>query len=229
MAVNMTVELNDLYNPSWIYCDRGSGEYQIERLHIIGDERPHTGLKNKVKGYQFKNTLDIIDPITKMKTKEPMKPFMVNQLSIAFERERIMLSPFDEKLHKQLIDYKVERIGQNGPIYSDKDEHFVDALSLAYLAFVLEFPELTETIKEIKHTTKIAKSNNNIVQRQANKAIRGLSQNMISPYEKPSNHDGDLPGDRPQYQPVTRRRKIASKSINWGSRSPRGANHRTSW
>ena len=25
-AVNLIIELNDQYNPSWIYCDRGSGE-----------------------------------------------------------------------------------------------------------------------------------------------------------------------------------------------------------
>lgn len=25
-AVNLIVELNEQYNPSWIYCDRGSGE-----------------------------------------------------------------------------------------------------------------------------------------------------------------------------------------------------------
>lgn len=25
MAFNKIVELNDIYNPAWIYCDRGSG------------------------------------------------------------------------------------------------------------------------------------------------------------------------------------------------------------
>ena len=29
-AVNMIIELNQIYNPTWIYADRGSGEYQIE-------------------------------------------------------------------------------------------------------------------------------------------------------------------------------------------------------
>ena len=59
-AVNLIVELNDQYNPAWIYCDSGSGEYQIERLHIIGEERPATGLRNKVKRMNFKQSLDII-------------------------------------------------------------------------------------------------------------------------------------------------------------------------
>ena len=49
-AVNKIVELNQIYNPSYIYVDRGSGEYQLERLHIIGEQNPKSGLKAKVKG-----------------------------------------------------------------------------------------------------------------------------------------------------------------------------------
>lgn len=71
-AINTIVELNEIYNPSWIYCDAGSGEYQIERLHIIGEENPHTGLKSKVKRWSFANKLDIMDPITKEFEKKPL-------------------------------------------------------------------------------------------------------------------------------------------------------------
>ena len=39
-AVNLIIELNEQYNPAWIYVDRGSGEYQLEKLHIYGDEHP---------------------------------------------------------------------------------------------------------------------------------------------------------------------------------------------
>ncbi|MEG1494716.1 MAG: hypothetical protein RR406_00230 [Bacilli bacterium] len=28
-AVNLIIELNEIYNPSFIYCDAGSGEIQI--------------------------------------------------------------------------------------------------------------------------------------------------------------------------------------------------------
>ena len=154
-AVNLIVELNDQYNPAWIYCDSGAGEYQIERLHIIGEERPATGLKNKVKRMNFKQNLDIVDPITFEITNQPLKPFMVTQLQIAFEREKMILSPFDEVLHKQLIDYAVEKIGANGqPVFTSENEHFVDALGLAYLAMVLEFKELTDMIKEPETATK---------------------------------------------------------------------------
>ena len=89
--------------------------------------------------------------------KEPLKPFMVTQLQIAFERERLLLSPFDDVLHKQLIDYEVVKIGSNGkPIFTSENEHFIDALGLANLAFVLEFPRLTDVIKEVETQTIVS-------------------------------------------------------------------------
>jgi len=32
-AVNMIVELNNIYNPSWIYVDRGSGEISPSNIN----------------------------------------------------------------------------------------------------------------------------------------------------------------------------------------------------
>lgn len=92
-----------------------------------------------------------MDPITAEVEKKPLKPFMVSQLATSFERERIVLSPYDEVLHKQLIDYEVDKISASGiPTYTSKNEHFVDALGLAHLAFVLEFPNISDIIKEIE-------------------------------------------------------------------------------
>jgi uncharacterized membrane protein YgcG len=224
-AVNLIVELNDIYNPSWIYCDRGSGEYQIERLHIIGEQRPSTGLRNKVKGWQFKNVIEVMDPVTKIVVKEPMKPFMVNQLAIAFERDKMMLSPFDEVLHKQLIDYEVERISQSGnPVYTSENEHFVDALGLAYLAFVLEFSELTQSIKKPTVSTKIEQSPVQLGQARANAALRDLNAPTASPWANQLKHDPtELKGDRPSWVKVPLGAKNSSSTgAGWGSRGGRG-------
>lgn len=224
-AVQMIVDLNDQYNPSWIYCDRGSGEYQIERLHIIGDENPSTGLKNKVKGWQFKNTLEIMDPITKEIVREPMKPFMVSQLQILFEREKIMLSPFDDLLHKQLIDYEVIKQTVSGqPVFTSENEHFIDALGLAYLAFVLEFTELTDSIKKPEFSSKIAHSSKKLGEARVNLAMaetqrRDAFNKLITP------DTDDLRGDRPVWHKVTSTPKGRSQS--WGSR--RGVGGRTIW
>ena len=131
-------------------------DYQLERLHLYGERHPNTGLKNKVVGYQFKQLIDVPNPVRKTFTKEPLKPFMVNALAKVFEDGKMILSPFDDVLHKQLVDYCVDHVTQSGiPVYTSKNEHFVDALGLAYLAMVLKFPEVAGFIKEIQHTDKM--------------------------------------------------------------------------
>lgn len=235
-AVNLVVELNDQYNPAWIYADAGAGEYQIERLHIIGEERPATGLRNKVKRMNFKQSLDIIDPITFETTKQPMKPFMVTQLQIAFERDLMMLSPFDEVLHKQLIDYSVEKIGANGnPVFTSENEHFVDALGLAYLAMVLEFKDLTNMIKEPETSTKISFSSKTIGNANLHQMFEEVENKSTnnSYFTPPSYDPTERRGDRPsQYKVPLGYRKQSAYSVSWGTRSSGGRSRgfgRSSW
>ena len=124
-------------------------------MHIYGDEHPESGLKNKLKGWQFANKIDVYDPITGEKEAKPMKPFMVNQLQLAFERDNLILSPWDDTIYNQLINYEVEKITASGiPTFTSKDEHFIDALGLAYLAMVLEFKKLTGVIEDFETATK---------------------------------------------------------------------------
>lgn len=176
-----------------------------------------------------------MDPVTKTMIKQPMKPFMVTQLQIAFEREKMMLSAYDEKLHKQLIDYEVIRIGQNGPVYSDENEHFVDALSLAYLAFVLEFPNLTDTIKQIEHRSVVAHSGRKLGAEQASKMFRHLEMGNLSRdgiAAQPSPNMDDLPGDRPTHIPLPLGYKQSAygRGSGWGSRNNGGTRgFRSSW
>lgn len=227
-AVNMIVQLNALYNPSWIYCDAGAGEYQIERLHIIGDQNPETGLKAKVKRWSFSNKIDIMDPITKEMDKKPLKPFMVNQLQIAFEREKLVLSPYDDVLFKQLVDYEVVQTSKTGiPSYTDENEHFVDALGLAYLAMVLEFKDLTGSIEEIKVTSEFSISHKQMGgsgMSMASISRAPVDRRIVDFYE--NNDWDDLPGDRPVWVEVDINYRSSKSSgfgtsEGWGSRSPR--------
>lgn len=228
-AVNKIIELNDIYNPAWIYADRGSGEYQIERLHIYGDEHPSSGLKVKLKGWSFANTIDILDPITRETSKKPMKPFMVNQLANAFERNKIILSPYDETLKKQLIDYTVERVTSNGlPIYTSKDEHFVDALGLAYLAFVLEFPNLTAAIKKFEPTSTLIYNSNVPGSKRAQRDIAAIERHAdTNPWDKRKVDPYDLPGDKPKWFKVTSPR--TGSTTSWGSRGRGGFGGRSNF
>lgn len=226
-AVKWVIRVNAIYRPSWIFCDRGFGDYQLERLHIYGDEHPETNLRNKVVGYQFKENLEIMDPITREMRKEPMKQFMVNMLKLDFERDRIILSPFDEVLHKQLIDYEVDHISQSGmPVYTSKNEHFVDALGLAHLAFVLKFPDITAAIKPVKFTSKIEQSHVDLVNKNANLALREIS-NPSNPWKErnvpkqigwgPNERKGDY--QQWVHVPMARATKTSRSGGSWGNRS----------
>lgn len=219
-AVNLIVELNDQYNPAFIYCDAGAGEYQIERLHMIGDQRPATGLKNKVKRWQFKQSIEVTDPITFEVVKHPLKQFMITQLQIAFEREMMMLSMFDEVLHKQLIDYCVEKQTANGPVFTSENEHFIDALGLAYLAMVLEFKELTNMMKEPETSTKVEFSRKTIGSKGINEIFREVESTGGNPYIPTNIDKSDRPGDRPtQFKVPLGYKKQSFSTGSWGSRS----------
>ena len=181
MAVKTIIELNEIYKPAMIYCDRGAGEYQIEALCIHGKNHPETRLHEKVKGFQFSQKLDIQNPVTGEITKEPLKPFMITQLQIAFERNQLIISKYDEKLYKQLIDYEVVKRAQNGnPIFTDVNEHFIDALGLAYLAMTLTFKELTGVMRETEMANKVLTSARHLISNE--KALNSINRaNEIKP------------------------------------------------
>lgn len=150
-AVSKIIELNDTYDFDWISIDRGYGETQLEMLHKYGMENPITGLHEKTIGYQFAQKLEVRDPYTHVKDKKPLKPFMVNNSVIVFEKEKIILNPSDKLVIQQFEQYRVESISKNGiPTYCDKNEHIVDAINLALLAFEQKYGELMKNIVSSK-------------------------------------------------------------------------------
>jgi len=164
-AVNKVVELNAAFNPDFIYIDRGMGEYQLETFHIYGMEHPETCLNNRLKGIQFSETKEFIDPFTKLPDKKPIKVFMVNHTQILLEEGLVEINDSDEILWRQLCDYQVTKITDRGlPKYTSENEHALDAMMLSLLAFALEIPELTDIIvqpsfKAPVHTIKLKHPN----------------------------------------------------------------------
>jgi hypothetical protein len=154
-AVKKIIELNAIYDPKFIYVDRGFGEYQIEMLHLHGREHPETNLDKKVKGIQFSQKIEIRDPGTREVNSKDAKDFMINQTAILLDRDKIVLSPFDEMVWKQMMDYQVVRISQSGkPQYTSENEHALDAFMLTILGFTIEFPNITKILEEIKVARK---------------------------------------------------------------------------
>lgn len=144
-AVRRIIVLNQALGLDLIVCDRGFGEYQVETLKRYGMEHPETGIVDKVIPVNFSQSVSVRDPWTQKKDKKPLKPFMVNQVQLAFERHKVVLPPseVDKQLIKQLSNYRVVNIGTTGqPIYNDEEEHIVDAFDMAIYGFVVRFSDI---------------------------------------------------------------------------------------
>lgn len=145
-AVSEIVKLNELHDIDHIYCDRGYGEMQLEQLHLYGKKHPESGLHKKVKGISFGGKIRVRDPYTKKKDDKDVKPFMVNSSVNLFEKGMIALNPADNQIKEQLEGYVVKSVSPTGrPIYTDENEHYVDAINLAILALIENYDDMVRT------------------------------------------------------------------------------------
>ena len=68
---------------------------------------------------------------------------MVGNCVTFFEKNLILLNRADKDFEKQLRDYTVARRSRDGrPVYSEGNDHVLDAFNLAMLAYTLEFTDL---------------------------------------------------------------------------------------
>jgi hypothetical protein len=162
-GVRKIMEWNHHYQPEWIYVDRGYGEYQIETLHKAGKmagERPKDPaymLHKRVVGVSFSENREIRDPGISEVVKKPIKPWMVTQTVILFERDRLIINAEDDELWKQLENYRVEKISVHGqPTYTSVNEHGVDSLMLCALAIADKLPDLIRFVQKYDPTRVMA-------------------------------------------------------------------------
>lgn len=169
-AVQRIVELNSIFQPKHIYVDRGYGEVQVELLHKYGVENPTTGLREKVKGVSFSETIDIRDPYTKQIVKKEIKPYMVDNLRQYLEKEVLNISERDTEMYMQLISYVVLRTTQTGrPVFEaggSAVDHAHDALMLALLAITENYNDLHKA----KFATKTESFSNTFFMPQSKKS-----------------------------------------------------------
>jgi replicative DNA helicase len=150
-ACNKIAELNRHWHPEAIYVDTGYGATQIEVLRDFGGRsvatygplHPDSRLRNIVKGYDFGSNIEIRDLFTKQPVKKPAKPFLVENSVRRFESYTFRYPRSDKKYTEALLGYIVDRVTQAGrPVYKQQNEssgdHFIDAVNLALIGFVLE-------------------------------------------------------------------------------------------
>jgi len=143
LAVQKIIDMNSLHRFDWIVIDRGHGEAQIEQLHIYGAQHPESGLAKKIIPIHFSQKIPMRDPITKAIDMKDVKPFMVNNSVNMFEKGLIALDPKDKQIISQLERYTIVSTGRDGkPVYSSKEEHWVDAINLLLLGFAMKYDKL---------------------------------------------------------------------------------------
>ncbi len=144
-AVRELVQINKLFSPNFYYMDAGYGEHQIEAMIRLGMEckdptDPAWNLHKKIVRVNFSEGVEVLDPASKRLEKRRIKPEMVNRLVNKFDAGEMVMSPFDDELKNQLINYVVVRITVSGePKYTSENEHAVDALMLANWGLYCEY------------------------------------------------------------------------------------------
>lgn len=143
-AVAKIIELNEIWDPGYIYVDQGYGELQIEELRRVGAQRPDTNIIAKLKPIDFGSTIEIRDPKTKTPIKKHVKPYTVNTTVSMFEKQLILLNNHDRDLEKQIRDFSVEHVSpvDGRPVYSQGNDHALIAFCLCMLAFNIEYTDL---------------------------------------------------------------------------------------
>lgn len=224
-AMNKIIELNDIYNFDWIAIDRGYGETQLELLHKYGAENPQTGLATKVVGYQFGEKVEVTDPYTYQKDRKPLKPFMVNNSVLMFEKDKMVFNPTDKKLIEQFQSYVVESISSSGmPIYSNENEHIIDAINLCLLIFQQKYGTLfknllSSKILSIKPLNRIGENvesrniNIPVVKTPSSVAILNFNKRNSIDNTFYTNNRADIFGSSNSYNSHSNRRRMFSRSM----------------
>jgi hypothetical protein len=155
-ACHRIAELNRIWNPDYIYVDKGYGSTQLEILHKFGydamadsNRGPNSAdgrLARIVQGYDFGSKVETSDLLTKQPMNKPAKPYLVENSVRRFETYSIKFPAEDEHLKDSLMGYIVKSVSQAGaPTYMQQNEkegdHLLDALNLALVAFTLEKTE----------------------------------------------------------------------------------------
>jgi len=162
-AVKRIIDLNYMWNPRYIYVDQGFGYQQVEDLKRYGHKHPESKIIQKLKPKDMASMVEIRDPHTKQPIKKHMKPFMVNNSRMFFEKNLIALNKNDKELEKQFRDYVVDHTTVEGrPVYAKGNDHVLDAFNLSLLAFTLEFTDLGKPIyaTNMKITGKFGEKKN---------------------------------------------------------------------
>lgn len=187
--------------------------------------RKHLG--EKVKGVFYGSSTEVRDPISRITEKKSLKPFLVNQTVLMLERGQLRIPHLSvsEVLHRQMTNFQVVRISERTqePVYSNEDEHGLDAMIFALYAFIEKYPELVNTIEQTRPETSFGMVRP--VRENPLAAIEGKTGSLFS---KQTATEWDEPGPRYRKVPLGFSKRGSGSSHNalgWGGK----ANAKSVW
>lgn len=133
----------------YIMIDAGHGEYQIEELRRYEKEQQvKGGVGGKMIRVNLSEKVKVWDPIMKAFEKKHIKPFMVNNAVLMFERGLVALNPSDRDTIAQFESYEVKSWGSDGrPTYTDENEHILDCIVFALYGFTKYYDDILKVTK----------------------------------------------------------------------------------
>jgi len=148
VAIERIIQYYYAFQPEFICVDAGYGETQVELMRKYALEKRDKKLAAKIIPYNFASNIEVIDPLTRKPTNKRFKPLMVNISSNVLESENLIL-PLSEDESKLLVgqmrEYKAIKTTISGdPIYSQGNDHSLDAFMLAVFGFEYNFGDLSK-------------------------------------------------------------------------------------
>lgn len=151
-ACKKIIELNAIFQPQWIYVDRGQGEHQIETLQLYGQRDRESGLAHKVVGVSFAENVECPLPAGGTTTKR-FKQVMVQTLRGWLERGVLEMSTNDDELLRQFLDFHIISKTDHTLKFNEDNEHGIDAVGMAAMAMHarVQNPFMAPPAKEVRH------------------------------------------------------------------------------
>lgn len=135
----------------YVMIDAGHGEFQIEELRRYEKAQSVDGVGKKMQRINLSEKVKVWDPIMKAFEKKHIKPFMVNNAVLMFERGLVALNPTDRDTIIQFESYEVKSWGSDGrPTYTDENEHILDCIVFALYGFTKYFDDILKVTKSAK-------------------------------------------------------------------------------
>lgn len=151
-AVQAIKDADRMFQFDHIMIDAGHGEHQIEELRRYEkDQVVKNGVGARMHRVNLSEKVKVWDPIMKAYEKKHIKPFIVNNAVLMFERGMVALNPRDKETINQFESYEVKSWSSDGrPTYTDENEHILDCINFALYGFTKFYDDILKVTKSAR-------------------------------------------------------------------------------